>query len=79
MAKRTVKILKESKVSDAYEAVVGFNYPDGDKEGRVEAGAFLFEKDFTPNIWKSMHSNKVLKQVVKPEELKEGESVEGIS
>jgi hypothetical protein len=67
MAKRKVKILKESKVSDAYEAVTGFNYPDGDKEGRVEAGAFLFEKDFTPETWKSMHANKVLKQIVEPE------------
>lgn len=79
MAKRKVKVLKEAKVSDAYEAVTGFNYPDGDKEGRVEAGAFLFEKDFTAELWKSMHANKVLKQVVKPEELKDGESVEVIS
>ena len=78
MAKK-VKILKESKVADAYEAVTGFNYPDGDKEGRVEAGAFLFEKDFTPELWKSMHANKVLKQVVEAETLKDGESIEVIS
>lgn len=65
MAKRKVKVLKESHVSDAFEAVVGFNY--GDENKRVEAGSFLFEKDFSPEQWKSFHSNKVLKQVVKPE------------
>ena len=63
--------MPESKVADAYEAVVGFNYEDK----RVEAGSILFEKDFTPELWRSMHANKVLKQAVKPETLKDGESI----
>ena len=65
-AKKT-KVLKESHVSDAYEVTAGFNYPDGDGEKRVEAGAFVFEKDYKPEVWKALKHLNAVKQVVKPE------------
>jgi hypothetical protein len=79
MAKRKVKVLKESHVSDAYEVTTGINFPDGDKEKRVEAGAVVFEKDFDPKVWKALNKLNALKQVVEVEPLKEGESIEVIS
>jgi hypothetical protein len=72
---RKVKVLKESKVSDAFRVTAGFNYPDGDGEARVEAGSIVFAKDFKPEVWKALKRLEAVRQIVEVELLADGESI----
>jgi hypothetical protein len=75
-AKKKVKVLSESKVADAYRVTAGFNYPDGKGgEKRVEAKSIVFEKDYSPEVWKALLKLEAVRQIVEPEPLHEGESI----
>jgi hypothetical protein len=72
------EVLTEAQIDKAYEIVKGFNIADGEGEKRFEPGKrkpqIVFEKDFKPEVWKSLLKLDAVK-LVEDVEVREDEVV----